>query len=184
MKRVGVWVYLLLATGAVQAQSSGQLVQALAQRYAGIKTLRADVVVTTEIPSVQISPVQAKLVYKRPGRLSLKSSGIAILPRLPSGFSWETLADTTRFTALLLPPTNEGHNRLQQLQLIPVADTGELMLARIWLNENLLPVKSQLTTRSQGTIVIENRYGKAEHLGLPDQMIFIVDLQQFKLPKA
>jgi hypothetical protein len=47
-----------------------------------------------------------------------------------------------------------------------------------------LVLQSQLTTKSQGTILIENTYGNMDQYGLPDKMVFTVDIEKFKIPKA
>lgn len=180
--RTRIILFILLLPAVAVAQPASRPLQQALQRYVAINTLRADVLITTEIPTLDIKPVKAQLMYKKPGRMVLKSSGIAILPRLPRQFSWEQLADSTRYMAVEVPAA--GQTTLRQVQLIPVADTGELVVARLWLDEQHLPVKSQLTTRSQGTVLMELLYGRAKNLGLPDRVIFTVELQRFKLPKA
>ncbi|HLC82783.1 MAG TPA: hypothetical protein VJI69_03065, partial [Bacteroidia bacterium] len=45
-------------------------------------------------------------------------------------------------------------------------------------------LKSQLTTKSNGTILTEYTYGAQLAYGLPDKMIFTVDVKKFKIPKS
>ena len=50
--------------------------------------------------------------------------------------------------------------------------------------EEALILKSQITTRSNGTVVADYQYGKQKEYGLPDELTFSVDVKKFKIPKG
>jgi hypothetical protein len=58
-------------------------------------------------------------------------------------------------------------------------------LGKLWIDskQNLV-LKSQLTTKSNGTILTEYTYGTQVGFGLPDNMVFTVDVKKFKVPKS
>jgi hypothetical protein len=75
--------------------------------------------------------------------------------------------------------------KTQIINVIPNKDTSDLILGKFWIDaERGLVLKSQLTTKSQGTIFIENSYGTMMQYALPDKMLFTIETQKFKLPKA
>jgi hypothetical protein len=78
-------------------------------------------------------------------------------------------------------------NQLQTviINVIPASDTSDLILGKLWIdNKRNVVLKSQLTTKSNGTILTEYNYGKQINYGLPDNMIFTVDVKKFKIPKS
>jgi hypothetical protein len=69
--------------------------------------------------------------------------------------------------------------------LLPSNDAGEIVLAKIWVNPGeALILKSQITTRTNGTVVADYLYGKQKEFGLPDELTFSVDVKKFKIPKG
>ena len=64
-------------------------------------------------------------------------------------------------------------------------DTSDLILAKLWVDTDRdIILKSQITTRSSGTVTIEYSYKTQNEFGLPDSMVFIVDVKKFKIPKG
>ncbi|MBI3235612.1 MAG: hypothetical protein HYZ42_16505, partial [Bacteroidetes bacterium] len=69
--------------------------------------------------------------------------------------------------------------------IIPLTDTGDVILGKLWIDEkNAVILKSQITTKSNGTILTEYIYGTQLIYGLPDQMNFEIDVKKFKIPKS
>jgi hypothetical protein len=59
------------------------------------------------------------------------------------------------------------------------------VLAKIWVDvHEALILKSQITTRTNGTVVADYQYGKQKEFGLPDELTFSVDVKKFKIPKG
>jgi hypothetical protein len=50
--------------------------------------------------------------------------------------------------------------------------------------DETLILKSQITTRTNGTVVTDYQYGKQKEFGLPDELTFSVDVKKFKIPKG
>jgi hypothetical protein len=60
-----------------------------------------------------------------------------------------------------------------------------MILGKLWIDPmQSVIIKSQLTTKSNGTILTEYTYGNQVAFGLPDNMIFSVDIKKFKIPKS
>jgi hypothetical protein len=78
-----------------------------------------------------------------------------------------------------------GEIKTTQLTVIPTGDNSEFVLAKLWIDtKRSLILKSQITTRSSGTVVVDYSFADQVEFGLPSQLIFTVDVKKFKLPKS
>jgi hypothetical protein len=140
--------------------------------------------IRVDMPFIRILPVDVKIFFKQPDKFKVESESIAVVPR--RGFEQipRTLEDFRTFTSLI-----QGEERIDSVlasivTVIPLSDTSDLVLGKFWIDpERHVVLKSQLTTRSSGTIVTEYTYGIQVAYGLPDRMVFSVDVGKFKLPK-
>jgi outer membrane lipoprotein-sorting protein len=116
--------------------------------------------------------------------LKVESKNIAIIPRQGFGDIAKILGNPDSYTAVITGQENIGKSLTQVVSLIPVADTGDLLLSKLWIDPaQKLVLKTQLTTRSNGTMLIEYVYGSQAANGLPDKIIFTVDMKKFNLPR-
>jgi hypothetical protein len=75
--------------------------------------------------------------------------------------------------------------KAESITLLPTDDSGEIVLAKIWVDPTLdLILKSQITSRSNGTVVSTYVYGSEKAFGLPSEMNITVDVKKFKIPKG
>jgi len=176
---------LLISYTSTAQKSPNQLLRGVYIKLMKVKDYSVEVNIKADIPLIKILPVHAIVYFKQPDKIKVESKGIAILPR--QGFSDLTriIRDTTSYTAVFTGKEKIGTTLTQIISIIPSVDTGELVLAKLWIDytRNLV-LKSQLTTRSSGTMLIEYFYNTQLALGLPDKMIFTVDVKKFKIPKV
>ncbi len=180
------FVLLFIASVDVEAkQSPNQLLQEVHMKMAKVQDYTVNAGIRADIPLIKILPVNAVIYFKQPDKLKLESKSIAVMPR--QGFSdvAKIIMDSTSYTAVATGTETIGSIQAQIVSLIPSVDTEDLVLAKFWIDASAnLIIKSQLTTRSSGTMTIEYFYGTQEAFGLPDKMIFTVDVKKFKIPKA
>lgn len=141
--------------------------------------------IRADIPLIKILPVNAVIYFKQPDKFKVDSKNIAIMPR--QGFSdlAGIIKDSSAYTAVYTGNEDIGPLSAKIISVIPSVDTLDLILAKFWIDASQsLILKSQLTTRTSGTINIEYFYGTHTAIGLPDKMVFTVDLKKFKIPKA
>lgn len=146
-----------------------------------------DAKIKSDIPMIKILPVNAKVYFKQKDKFKIESKSIAILPK--QGFSdfSKTIKDTNSYFAMIAGEEMVNKTKTIIINLIPKMDTGDLVLAKFWVNkEQSLVYKSQLTTKSNGTMLIDYFYLNTEpqKFGLPDSIVFTVDVKKFKIPKA
>lgn len=141
--------------------------------------------IKVDMPLIRILPVEVFIYYKQKDKFAVKSKSIAIVPR--QGFDQipKMLADANSYTAMIQGEETIGNIKTNIINVIPLSDTSDLILGKLWIDtKQSVIIKSQLTTRSSGTIDTEYTYGNEVAFGLPNQMIFTVDASKFKMPKS
>ena len=70
------------------------------------------------------------------------------------------------------------------ISIIPNSDNEDLILGKFWIEKSKgLVHKAILTTRENGSMVMESEYGTQAAYALPDKMIFTIDVKKFKVPR-
>lgn len=140
--------------------------------------------IKVDMPFIRMLPVNVTIYFKQKDKFKIKSKGIAVVPRQGFDQISKMLADTNSFTAMVQGEENSGTAQITIVNIIPLSDTSDLILGRLWIDPvQSVILKSQLTTKSSGTIETEYTYGSQVEYGLPDKMIFFVDVKRFKMPK-
>jgi hypothetical protein len=185
LQYLALTILLITGTTAGAQKTPNQLLRGVYQKMIKVKDYSVETSIRADIPLIKILPVNAVIYFKQPDKFKVDSKSIAIMPR--QGFSdlSRIIRDSTSYTAIFTGTEKIGASLAQIISMIPSADTGDLVLAKFWIDASAnLVLKSQLTTRSSGTMQIEYFYASQTAYGLPDKMIFTVDVKKFKIPKA
>lgn len=186
--RIIVFFLCLLTTGQSPAQSSPDalaLIREVNAKFARVKDYQAKAIVDVRISFMKILPQKAKVFYRRPDKFRVKSEGIAILPRQNLDQLFQLTANENEFMAFAIGDDAVQGVPVKVLNIVPVSDTSDLILAKIWVDPvKDLVLKSQLTTKTNGTILIEYTFGTQSAFALPDQAVFTIEVRKFKIPKA
>ncbi len=168
-----------------QTKTSKELLNGVYKKIMAVKDYSVNANVKVDLPFVRMLPIDAKIYFKQKDKFKVETKSIAIVPR--QGFDQITkmLNDTASFEALISGEEMIGAVKTTLVNIIPSADTSDLILGKIWIDtkQNVV-LKSQLTTKSNGTIWTEYKYATEIMYGLPSQMIFSVDVKKFKIPKS
>ncbi len=165
--------------------SAKQLIAAANQRFDKVNSYSANINLNFKIPGVQLEPIAGKVFYKKPSKFRIHAKGIIFLPKQNPYYALQSVRDTNAFTAVLTGTETINGATTALVNVIPNDNNGDLILAKFWVDEakNLVH-KAQLTTKSNGTISIEQTFGSNAGFGLPDDIKFVVDMAKFKIPKA
>jgi hypothetical protein len=178
-------IILLLVTHGVLGQDANKTVNSVISQMNRIKSYTVDARIKSDIPLIKILPVKAKIEFKQPDEIKMKTQGIAILPK--KGFTdlAMMLKNKSSYTAIFTGYEVIQKSKTESITLLPSNDAGEIVLAKIWVDtDETLILKSQITTRTNGTVVADYQYGKQREFGLPDELTFSVDVKKFKIPKG
>lgn len=154
-------------------------------RFGKVKDYQADAVINTKISFLKILPQRAKVYYRQPDKFRVKAQGIAILPRQSFDQLFSLIAKENAYLPVISGEEKYGDVLTKVVNVIPLTDTGDLVLARLWIDpQQDLILKSQLTTRTNGTVLIAYQYGANASFALPDKINFTIEVKRFKIPKA
>lgn len=162
-----------------------QIIASANSKFNKVNSYTANINLQFSIPGVQLEPIAGKVFYKKPDKFRIHARGIIFLPKQNPYFALQTVRDTNSFTAVISGEEKIGNMLTRVVNVIPNDATGDLILAKLWIDEvKYLVHKAQLTTKNNGTIAIEQYFGNAAATALPDEMKFVVDMAKFKVPKA
>jgi outer membrane lipoprotein-sorting protein len=140
--------------------------------------------IKVDMPLIRILPTHVKIYFKQKDKFKVESKSIAIVPRQGFDQISKILADKNTYTAMIQGQETIGTIATTIVNVIPLSDSSDMVLAKLWIDPvKSVIIKSQLTTKSSGTILTEYIYGNQIEYGLPDKMIFSVDTKKFKMPK-
>ncbi|MFN8165584.1 MAG: hypothetical protein U0X76_05290 [Bacteroidia bacterium] len=169
----------------VSAQTAEEILKGVTSKTDKVHDYSASVVIRSDIPLIKILPVRAKVYFKQKDKFRIISKSIAVLPKQGLSDLTKLLSNPGSYTAILNGTETIRNRKASIVILLPVSDTSDLTLAKLWVDtERNLILKSQITTRSNGTLLLEYTYTDQEQYGLPDSMIVTVDVKKFKVPKG
>ncbi len=186
MRKVLVALLLMLVCVDATAQAdAAQLYTKLRGKIDGIKDYVADVDMKIDVAFIRVPKLKGKLYFKAPDKMKLeRNGGISILPKNSINMTVNNLLPTAQATVIDMGTETLGTRKARVLKVIPDTES-DIILSKIWVDEErLLALKTETTTRDNGTIKMELEFGKYEKQSLPDRVTFYLDVKEFKLPKG
>jgi len=177
---------LLAISISASAQSPKQILAQVNEKFGKVNDYSANIHLQFDLPSIHLDPIDGKVFFKKPAKFRIKTKGIVFLPKQNPYYSLSALADTNSYTAVYTGEEKIGTVNAVILQVLPNGGENDLILGKFWIDKvNRVVLRSQLTTKSSGTILLDNSYGANSMIAyaLPDQMTVTVDMAKFKVPK-
>jgi outer membrane lipoprotein-sorting protein len=166
-------------------KSVNSIIFGVYNRMQKVNDYSAEAKIVSDLPLIKILPVKATIYFKQKDKFRVVSKGIAILPKQGFNDLQKIISDTNSFTAVANGKETINSISTQVINVIPSNDTGDVVLAKLWIDPiSYLVYKSQITSRENGTLVIDYFYTNYKNFGLPDNLIFTVDVKKFKIPKG
>ncbi len=186
MRRVVLLMLVIVCNSwLAPAQDARKIVRDVNRKFQSVRDYQADVRIRTDIPFVKMMPVNATVFFKQPDQFRIRSKGIALLPRQGFDQLFKNLRDTASYMPLLQGVDKYRGTVVSVVNILPLSDTADLILGKLWVDtQRNLILRSQVTSRSNGTVNAEYFFGKQAAFALPDSMIFSIDTRKFKVPKA
>lgn len=185
MMRVGFLLLSIFLPFGINAQNAEETINRLREKMKQVKEYTVKAQIDTRLPFIKMLPVGAEIYFKQPDIFQVKSKGIAIVPRQGMDQISRLLQQSAAYTLVPQGSATLMGIPVQVMTLIPNQDTGEVLMGKLWIDPaKVLVMKSQLTTRTNGTVTADFTYGTQAAYGLPDKMVFHIDVRKFKIPKA
>ena len=166
------------------AQSVDDIVSKVLTKLNSVKDYKVSATIKANIPIIKILPNEATIYFKQKDKFKVESKGITILPK--QGFTdINNFLAKKDYIAVINDTVTTGGVKTYLISVIPNSAGGEMILAKLWIDpERSVIMKSQITTKSNGTVTTSYTYGDQVKYGLPSKMVFEIDIKKFKLPKS
>ncbi len=181
---VFVLISLLNTTTNAQTNAKG-LISNINKKFAKVNNYSAAVQMQFNIPSIKLSNLNGNIFYKAPQKFRMKAKGLFFMPKQnPLQDVNKMLLDTNSYTAILNGEEIIDGINCKIINIIPNKNMGDLVMGKFWVDDkSVLIRKSEITTKSNGTLASISKYSKASAYGLPDEVILLMDVNKFKIPK-
>ncbi|MBK7958177.1 MAG: hypothetical protein IPK03_08655 [Bacteroidetes bacterium] len=184
MKKI-IFVLAVLIFGLdALAQTPKQVLYNCYYKFSKLNDFKADAAIHFDVPGLNMKQANGKILYRKPNKFRIKLMGIAFLPKQNPFESINGLADTNTYVAVSIGNEKINQVSLEIINIIPL-NQGDLITGKFWVNraENLI-YQYELTTRSSGTVMINQKMGEQKIHALPDEIKFTFDVSKFKIPKG
>ncbi len=186
----GAWLlaFLMMMTplcGSAQTTDATKLFYNLRSRMLSVNDYVADVRMKIDVAFMRVPLLTGKLYYKAPGKLKLeRAGGISILPRKSITLSVDRMMPAGNVTVIDAGSEPIGNIPTRIIKVIPEGES-DIILAKVWVDEaRMLALRTETTTRDNGTVRMDLSYDKYAAQALPDQVVFVMDVKEYKLPKG
>ena len=169
----------------VTSQEADDILSKVVAKLNTVKDYTVTANVKANIPMIKILPSKATIYFKQKDKFKVVSKGIVILPK--QGFTEINtfLANKKSYIAVAGDTSKIGGVMTKLITVIPNGESSEIVLAKLWIDtKRSVIMKSQITTKSNGSVNTTYTYGDKVSFGLPSQLVFEIDVKAFKLPKS
>jgi hypothetical protein len=174
-----------LGASKLQAQDANAIMQNVVKKFQQVRDYTANATITLDIDFVKAPPAKATLLFKQPSLFKIKSTDFAMLPKQSMNISPLGVLQGNNFTAISAGSAMVNGVNCAVVRVFPNVDTGDVVASKMYVDvTNNLILKSESTTKKNGTVVMILEYGSAKSFGLPSKMTMTFDVPEFKLPKS
>ena len=175
MKNIAVLLFISIYSIGF-SQDADAILNRVVTKINSVKDYSVDANIKADIPLIKILPVKASIYFKQKDKFKVVSKGIAILPK--QGFTDVNsfLMKKNSYMAVDGGVKTINEVKTNLITVIPTNENSEFVLAKLWIDaKNDLILKSQITTRSSGTVTVDYSYGTEAEFGLPNQLVFDIE---------
>ncbi|HPI55281.1 MAG TPA: hypothetical protein PLU10_11360 [Chitinophagaceae bacterium] len=185
MKSILIFLLSLVCLQATAGDDPKALIRELNRKFNLVNDYTASLYMKFDVPGVKLSSMHGRVLFKRPNKFRIKAKGIFFLPKQnPMQQVSSMLLDTSAYTTVISGYELLNGKSCAIVNIIPVKNDQELVLGKFWIDtKNILILKSQMTSRNNGTIETLSEYGANSTYALPDKMTIQIEMKKMKVPK-
>jgi len=180
--------FLVVVFSSLKGFSQGEeaLLKVIRDRLQKVKDYKASGRMTIDVPFINAKPSDVKVYYKRPDLFKVvKEGGVSILPKGGVSVNLNALLASDRYTIVPAGKAVFKNIPTKVIKLLPLDDQSDIVISTLYIDEKAKVIrKAIVTTKENGSYELEMDYGKYIDWGLPDRMVFIFSLKDYKLPKG
>ncbi|MFM7710308.1 MAG: LolA family protein [Ferruginibacter sp.] len=179
--------FLLLSISATaNAQDIQQLVAQTKSKLALVKDYVATGTMKTNVSFLKVPVSPVTLYYMAPDRIKLQSEkGVTFVPKGAVNLNLAGLINQESFLVVDGGSDKVNDKPVRIARLLPNDPKSDIVLLTLNIDPvNQVVLKASTTTRDNGTYELQFTYGKYRSQGLPDQIVFSFNANEYKLPKG
>ena len=184
MKKFITLLIIAIQFGVI-AQEANDILSKVVTKLNTVNDYTVTATVKANVPMIKILPSKATIYFKQKDKFKVVSKGIVILPK--QGFTEINtfLANKKSYVAVVGDTTKISGVLTKLITVIPNGEGSDIILAKLWIDtKRSVIMKSQITTKSNGSVATTYAYSDNVTYGLPSQLVFEIDVKAFKLPKS
>ena len=174
----------------ISLQSKGdddaqKLIRELNKKFYALNDYSANIFMKFDIPGVKMNNMNGKVFFKKPNKFRIRTKGIFFLPKQnPMQNVSNMFLDTNAYTTVISGYEVIDNRKCAIINMIPLKNDNELILGKFWVDvSNPLIIKSQITTKNNGTLETQNYFGDLVQYALPSKIVIHVEVNKMKVPK-
>jgi outer membrane lipoprotein-sorting protein len=182
MKKI---LILLLFTSICFAQRHNpeDILEKVKENFSKVKDYEVNVKIKVDVNFLKVPDSQAKIYYKQPDNIKLKSEGFALLPKEGLNFSPYSFLEGD-YTSILDKELEVEGNPCYLVKVIPLGERGDLILTTLWIDKDKYIIRRiESTTKTNGTFSIDLKYDNNLKYPLPSSMVFTFNVQKMQMPQ-
>lgn len=180
-----IFLFLVLSTMVfTQNKDPKQILNNVVNNFNRVQDYEVNVNIKVDVEFLKAPESQAKIYFKQPDKISLKSDGFAMLPKNGFNFAPTTLLKDD-YTAIYEKEEIIDGRKLTLIKVIPLGTTSEVILSTLWIDEEINAVrKIESTTKINGTFIIDFSYDEKLKYPLPSKMVFSFNIDKMNFPSS
>lgn len=184
MRSLILFLLLFITEIFSQQKIADELINSVITNFNRVKDYEVDIDIKVDVEFLKVPESKAKIYFKQPDKIRLKSDGFALLPKEGLDFSPAALTKKD-YTAIYEQDVILNGIKTSVVKVIPVGEQSNIILSTLWIDPiNKVIRKVESTTKTNGTFTIELFYNETMKYPLPDKMIFSFNIDKLNLPKA
>ena len=168
------------------ATEASVLFESLRRKVFSVHDYSAEVKMSINVSYMRVPQLSGMLYYKAPDKMRLeRHGGLSILPKKNINLTLSNLIPVGNVTVIEVEDAMIGDKKVRVLKVIPEDEKSDIILTKIWVDEkDLVALRTETTTRNDGTVAMDIEYGAYTSYCLPDKVTIYMDLKGYKLPKG
>lgn len=187
MKRVLFFLmYIVSIPNNLFSQNSNALLDRVRNKLSLVNNYEANAIMKTDVSFLKVPQANVKVYFKKPDKIKIKNEkGISFVPKGAVTINLNSIVSGNDFTVIDAGISNVNGMAVKVLKLLPGNEADNIILSTIYVDEkNAVIIKAITTTKDNGTYELDMKYGRFITYGLPDEVVFIFNTKDYKMPKG